>query len=79
MFSPLTNFGVSMACGGKSWFGWPCDEESEKLQGAYLRAPDEASRRVALETDRLEAGLAEVGLQHQGVVTGAEDDAVVAG
>lgn len=50
MFSPLTNFGVGMACGGKSWFGWPCDEETEKLHVAYARAPDEASRRAALET-----------------------------
>jgi peptide/nickel transport system substrate-binding protein len=49
MFSPLTNFGVGMACGGKSWFGWPCDEQAEELQRAYVRAPDEASRRAALE------------------------------
>jgi peptide/nickel transport system substrate-binding protein len=49
MFSPLTNFGISMVCGGKSWFGWPCDETAEKLQLAYVRAPDEAARRAALE------------------------------
>ena len=50
MFSPLTNFGVGMACGGKSWFGWPCDPEAEALQLAYIRAPDDAARRAALET-----------------------------
>ncbi len=49
MFSPLTNFGVGMACGGKSWFGWPCDEQAEALQLAYVRAPDEPARRAALE------------------------------
>jgi peptide/nickel transport system substrate-binding protein len=50
MFNPLTNFAISMACGGKSWFGWPCDEATEALIRDYVRAPDEAARREALET-----------------------------
>jgi peptide/nickel transport system substrate-binding protein len=49
MFNPLTNFAIGEACGGKSWYGWPCDEESEALQRAYVRAPDAAAQRVALE------------------------------
>jgi peptide/nickel transport system substrate-binding protein len=48
-FNPLTNFGVNETCGGASWFGWPCDEQAEALRSAYIRAPDDASRRTALE------------------------------
>ncbi len=49
-FNPLTNFGINESCGGTSWFGWPCDEQAEALRLAYIRAPDEAARRQALET-----------------------------
>jgi peptide/nickel transport system substrate-binding protein len=49
MYSPLTNYTVDSSCGGKSWFGWPCDERAEALGKAYIAAPDEASRRQALE------------------------------
>ncbi|KRE09517.1 ABC transporter substrate-binding protein [Bosea sp. Root381] len=48
MQSPLTNIGTNMAC-ERAWSGWPCDAEAEKLRGAVVDAPDEASRKLALE------------------------------
>ena len=49
MHSPLTNIATNMACGGGNWAGWACDAESEKLRDTFLKAPDDASRRAALE------------------------------
>jgi peptide/nickel transport system substrate-binding protein len=57
MHHPLTNIGTNMACDGKNFAGWPCDEEAEKLRQAFLDA-DDASRPAALE--RLHRRLAEV-------------------
>jgi peptide/nickel transport system substrate-binding protein len=48
MQSPMTNIGTNMAC-EKAWAGWPCDAEAEKLRGAVVDAPDDASRKLALE------------------------------
>lgn len=48
MQSPLTNIGTNMAC-EKAWSGWPCDAQAEKLRGAVVDAPDDASRMVAVE------------------------------
>ena len=45
VYSPLTNFTIDSGCGRTNWFGWPCDEEAEKLRTAYITAPDEAARR----------------------------------
>ena len=47
--SPLTNISVSTACDGKNWFGWPCDEQADKLRDRYLRATTEADQKAALE------------------------------
>jgi peptide/nickel transport system substrate-binding protein len=58
MYLPLTNFAINTSCEGNAWFGWPCDERAETLKLAYLRAPDDASRRQAL--DALHARLWEV-------------------
>jgi peptide/nickel transport system substrate-binding protein len=49
MSSPITNFGTDESCGGKNWFGWPCDEEAERLRSAYIEAPDEVAQGKALE------------------------------
>lgn len=49
MQSPLTNIGTNMAC-EKAWAGWPCDAQAEKLRGAVVDAPDDASRASAVET-----------------------------
>jgi peptide/nickel transport system substrate-binding protein len=48
MQSPMTNIGTNMAC-EKAWAGWPCDAEAEKLRGAVVDAPDEPSRKLAVE------------------------------
>jgi peptide/nickel transport system substrate-binding protein len=48
MQSPMTNIGTNMAC-EKAWSGWPCDAEAEKLRGAVVDAPDEPSRKAAVE------------------------------
>jgi len=58
MQSPITNIGTNMACGGKSWAGWPCDEEAERLRGAVVDAPDDTARAAA--TEALHRRLAEV-------------------
>ena len=57
MHSPLTNIGTNMACTGRNFPGWPCDEASEKLRQAFLDA-DDATRPAALEA--LHRHLAEV-------------------
>ena len=46
---PLTNLGTPMQCDGKNWFGWPCDEATEALRTKFLNAPDDASRKAAIE------------------------------
>ena len=46
--SPLTNFTINSGCGRTNWFGWPCDEETEKLRAAYATAPDERARKEVL-------------------------------
>jgi peptide/nickel transport system substrate-binding protein len=49
MSSPVTNFTINSSCGGDRWFGWPCDEKTEELRSAYIRAAEEAPSRTALE------------------------------
>ena len=48
MHSPLTNIGTNMACTGRNFPGWPCDEEAERLRQVFLDAGD-AGRPAALE------------------------------
>lgn len=45
--SPLTNTPLVSSCDGKNLYGWPCDEEIERLRAAFLdaRTPEE---RMAL-------------------------------
>ncbi|MFI4982902.1 MAG: ABC transporter substrate-binding protein, partial [Nevskiales bacterium] len=57
MHHPLTNLGTNMACDGKNFVGWPCDERAEQLRQAFLDA-SEADRPAAL--DKLHRYLAEV-------------------
>ena len=47
--SPLANNPASSGC-DKSWFGWACDPETEKLRLQWAREPDEAKRKAILET-----------------------------
>ena len=39
------------ACNGRSFPGWPCDEEAERLRQAFLDA-DDAARPAAQQNDR---------------------------
>jgi peptide/nickel transport system substrate-binding protein len=45
----MTNYASNTTCGGRNWPGWPCDDELEKLRDAFIFAPDEASRKTALD------------------------------
>lgn len=55
---PLTNVGTNMACDGRNWIGWPCDEAVEKLRQAFADAPDQSTRLAVAA--RLQARLEEV-------------------
>lgn len=47
MSSPITSAPLVSTCDRKNWFGWPCDEQTEKLRADFLVAPDlEAQKRV---------------------------------
>ena len=48
-FHPLMNVSLDLNCDGKSWPGFPCDPEGERLRQAFLAAPDETSRKAAFE------------------------------
>jgi peptide/nickel transport system substrate-binding protein len=47
--SPLANNPASSGC-DRSWFGWACDPETEKLRLQWAREPDDAKRKQILET-----------------------------
>ena len=52
MNSPLSNTPTPSPCDGKNWFGWPCDEELEKIRLEFPLAPPaeaEGNRRAAAE------------------------------
>ena len=46
MNSPLSNTPTPSACDGKNWFGWPCDEELEKIRLEYPLAPPEKQKEI---------------------------------
>jgi peptide/nickel transport system substrate-binding protein len=46
MQSPVTNFAMQTNCDGSNWFGWPCDEEIEKLRKAYVAAKPEDRKAI---------------------------------
>ena len=48
IFNPITNIGVSGGCQDRAWFGWPCDEELERLRNEYaLATSPDAQFRIA--------------------------------
>lgn len=49
MSSPVTNFAMPTQCDGTNWFGWPCDEELEKLRKAYIPLVKPEERKAAIE------------------------------
>jgi peptide/nickel transport system substrate-binding protein len=46
MNSPLSNTPTPSGCDGKNWFGWPCDEELEKIRLEYPLAPPEKQKEI---------------------------------
>jgi peptide/nickel transport system substrate-binding protein len=44
MMDPLGHMALRSNC-DKAWFGWPCDEQIEKLRGQFAVAPDLARRK----------------------------------
>jgi peptide/nickel transport system substrate-binding protein len=58
MGSPLTNTPTPTPCDGKNWFGWPCDEELEKIRLEFPIAPTLEQQKQIV--DRLQARFYEV-------------------
>jgi peptide/nickel transport system substrate-binding protein len=48
VMTPAVNAGISGAC-DKAWFGWPCNEQMEKLRAEWARTPDAARRKQLAE------------------------------
>ena len=44
--SALTNFALAAPCDGRGWFGWNCDEQTEKLRKEWAAEPDLAKRKA---------------------------------
>src|SRR5581483_7123024 len=51
---PVVNQPLMASC-DKAWFGWPCDEELEKLRDAYARAGSAAERKKIAQQVQLRA------------------------
>jgi peptide/nickel transport system substrate-binding protein len=45
---------VNAGC-DKAWFGWPCDQELERLRDAFARSDDEQERKKLAEQIQLRA------------------------
>ena len=50
VWSPLTNAALG-AAGEKSWFGWPSDEQIEKLRDQFARETDDGEEEGARRGD----------------------------
>jgi len=49
MASPITNAPLAASCDKKNWFGWPCDEQIEKLRADFISAGDKDSQMKAVD------------------------------
>jgi peptide/nickel transport system substrate-binding protein len=49
MMDPMLNLPLDSACDQKNWFGWPCDEEMQKLRLSYLAAKKAEERKKAMD------------------------------
>jgi peptide/nickel transport system substrate-binding protein len=56
--NPLTMNAVNASC-DKAWFGWPCDQEIEKMREAFARSDDAATRKKLAE--RIQVRAMEIG------------------
>ncbi len=54
MMNPLGHNAMRSNC-EKAWFGWPCDEQIEKLRGEYANTTDEARRKEIARQAQLRA------------------------
>jgi len=45
MGNPITNTTAPTPCDGKNWFGWPCDEQLEKIRQEFLTISTDAQRK----------------------------------
>jgi peptide/nickel transport system substrate-binding protein len=53
MSDPIVNAPIDSSCDQKNWFGWPCDEEMQKLRLGYLAAKNAEERHKAIEAIQL--------------------------
>jgi len=49
MMDPMLNLPLDSSCDQKNWFGWPCDEEMQKLRLAYLSAKKIEDRKKVMD------------------------------
>jgi len=54
IWNPLTNAAIGSQ-GEKSWFGWPTDEQIEKLRDQFARATDDAKKKALAEAIQVRA------------------------
>jgi peptide/nickel transport system substrate-binding protein len=54
VWNPLTNAALG-AAGEKSWFGWPSDEQIEKLRDQFARETDETKKKAIAEQIQVRA------------------------
>jgi peptide/nickel transport system substrate-binding protein len=52
MNNPLSNTPTPSACDGKNWFGWPCDEELEKIRLEFPLAPPDKQKEIVERLQR---------------------------
>ncbi len=53
MSDPIVNAPLDSSCDQKNWFGWPCDEEMQKLRLGYLAAKNAEERHKTIEAIQL--------------------------
>ena len=63
IWNPLANAAIG-AAGKKSWFGWPSDEQLEKLRDDFARATDEGKKKALAEA--IQARAFEIGARPLG-------------
>jgi len=49
MMDPVLNAPLDSSCDGKNWFGWPCDDQMQKLRLAYLSVKKAEDRKKAMD------------------------------
>jgi len=49
MGNPITNTTAPTPCDGKNWFGWPCDEQLEKIRLEFLTISGDAQRKAWID------------------------------